>query len=175
MATYKITKTENINAFANRKSNAAFKLLIVIFLFIFCLTVFTQKNTTNLISIGIVFLFVGVLFYVSFLGLKKLMWFLGKNITYILNDNTLQIQQNLDNETAIGFLAGYFYRKGKSKGGYRDFSMKFSKMKSVMKNAKGDLILKTRSITIGKIIIPRELENLRDLENQLRVGIKPNQ
>lgn len=48
-------------------------------------------------------------------------------------------------------------------------------MKSVMKNAKGDLILKTRSITIGKIIIPRELENLRDLENQLRVGIKPNQ
>ena len=78
MATYKITKTENINAFANRKSNAAFKLLIVIFLFIFCLTVFSQKNTTNLISIGIVFLFVRVLFYVSFLGLKKLMWFLEK-------------------------------------------------------------------------------------------------
>ena len=103
------------------------------------------------------------------------MWFLGKNITYILNDNTLQIQQNLDNETAMRFLSGYFYRKGKSKGGYRDFSMKFSKMKSVMKNAKGDLILKTRSITIGKIIIPRELENLRDLENQSRVGIKPNQ
>ena len=103
------------------------------------------------------------------------MWFLGKNITYILNDNTLQIQQNLDNETAMGSLSGYFYRKGKSKGGYRDFSMKFSKMKSVMKNAKGDFILKTRSITIGKIIIPRELENLRDLENQSRVGIKPNQ
>ena len=157
MATYKITKTENINAFANRKSNAALKLLIVIFVLIFCLTVFTYKNTTNLISIGIVFLFVGVLFYISFLGLKKLMWFLGKNITYILNDNTLQIQQNLDNETAMRFLLGYFYRKGKSKGGYRDFSMKFSKMKSVMKNAKGDLILKTRSITIGKIIIPREL------------------
>ena len=39
----------------------------------------------------------------------------GKNITYILNDNTLQIQQNLDNETAMGFLAGYFYRKGKAK------------------------------------------------------------
>ena len=64
------------------------------------------------------------------------MWFLGKNITYILNDNTLQIQQNLDNETAMGSLSGYFYRKGKSKGGYRDFSMKFSKMKSVMKMLK---------------------------------------
>ena len=63
----------------------------------------------------------------------------------------------MDNETEMGFLAGYFYRKGKSKGGYRDFSMKFSKMKSVIKNAKGDLILKTRSITTGKIIIPREL------------------
>ena len=150
MATYKITKTENINAFANRKSNAALKLLIVIFVLIFCLTVFTHKNTTNLISIGIVFLFVGVLFYISFLGLKKLMWFLGKNITYILNDNTLQIQQNLGNETAMRFLAGYFYRIGKSKGDYRYFSMKFSKIKSVMKNAKGDLILKTRSITIKK-------------------------
>ena len=120
----------------------------------------------------ILILVVGVLLYVSFLGLKKLMWFLGKNITYIINDNTLQIQQNLNNETEMGFLAGYFYRKGKSKGGYRDFSLKFSKMKSVTKNGKGDIVLKTKSITIGKIIIPRKLENLRDLENQLQIAIK---
>ena len=91
MATYKITKTENINVFANRKSNAALITLIFIFVFIFCLTVFTKKNTANMISIGVVLLFVGVLFYVSFLGLKKVMWVLGKNITYIIIDNTLQI------------------------------------------------------------------------------------
>ena len=69
MATYKITKIENINAFANRKSNAALITLIFIFVFIICLTVFTQKNTAKLISIGVVLLFVGVLLYVSFLGL----------------------------------------------------------------------------------------------------------
>ena len=91
MATYKITETENINVFANRKSNAALITLIFIFVFIFCLTVFTKKNTANMISIGVVLLFVGVLFYVSFLGLKKVMWVLGKNITYIIIDNTLQI------------------------------------------------------------------------------------
>ena len=175
MDTYKITKTENINTFANRKGGTALRIITGIIIIIFGLTIFTQKENDNITSIVVVFIFVGALFYFSFLGLKKLMWFLGKNITYIINDRTLIIQQNLDNETEMGFLASYFYRKGKSKGGYQDFSMKFSKMKSVMKNAKGDLILKTRSITIGKIIIPRELENLRDLENQLRVGIKSNQ
>ena len=41
-------------------------------------------------------------------------------------------------------------------------------MKSIHKNNNGDLILLTSSLLIGKVILPRELENLRDLEYKIR-------
>lgn len=171
MLIYKITRIANISAFANRKSNLTFKIVGVIFLIIVLGTIIKEGKTGELQILIPIFLFLGFLFYFLLLSVKKLMWFLAKNISYTLNESALLIEQNLDSETEMGFIPRYLYRTGKRKGGYRDVSIAYTKMKSIQKNSKGDLVLKTNSFVLGKIFIPREIENLRDLENKIRAKI----
>ena len=174
MLSYKITNTDKINTYANRKSISVLKIITGIWLFILCISIFKNEEDDNLITLIVIFSFIGGLFYLMYLAVKKLMGFLGKNLTYIIDDNSLVVKQSIDDETEMGFLSRYFYRKGKNKGGYRDITVKFDKIKSIRKNNKGDLIVKTNPFTTGKITIPRELENLRDLEHQLQAKNGPS-
>lgn len=170
--TYKITKKEKRKAFADRKSNLGLKIIAVILTIIFLGLIFKSNGEMKVAPLIFIFLFIGGLFYFLFSSLKKLMWFIAKNISYVLTEEVLLVQQNMDNETGMGFIENYLYQSGKRKGGYKDVTIKYDKMTSIIKNNKGDLILKTNLLLMRKIIIPREIENLRDLENQIRVKIK---
>jgi len=172
MQVYKITEKSKIESFAKRKINVSIKILIGIYAFLFSISIFRNKEEIQITTLVFVFLFIGVLFYFMFLHLKKLMKFMGKNISYTLTETNLLFKYNLDDEKEMGFFENYLYKSGKRKGGYKDYSIEFDKMKSISKNNKGDLILITSSLLMRKIIIPREIENLRDMENQIRTKIK---
>jgi hypothetical protein len=175
MTLYKISNTDNISSFANRKSASILKIIVFVILFIIVFSIFQRGKTDTIMPFIATFTFILVLFFIMFKAVKKLMWFLGKNIIYMVNDNTLVIQQAIENINKMPFLVRFFYYQGKRKGAYKDVSIDLNKVKSIKKNNSGDLIVKTKSFNIGKITIPREIDNLRALENQLREQTKLKQ
>lgn len=174
MKTYKITSKQKIEALANRKNKLLLiSIIIIIGILIVGIVIISikEKHTNNIASISIV-TFIALLFWVMYKNVKKMIYLLVKHKYVCVDNNSIIIGYSNELKSEFNFLQRYFYHRGNRYNAYSDRVLNGENVKSVTKTAKGLRIKVSKGILKDILFIPKEMDNLREIEQEIKKMIR---